>query len=128
MTTQELNSLSHEIIDAAIKVHKRLGPGLLEPVYRKVLTHELRKMGYKAEMEVPMRCIYDDIDMGLAYRADIVVEDEIIVELKSTEENHPIFYKQLLSYLKVANKKLGLLINFSQPTVIQGLKRIVNDF
>ncbi len=79
-------------------------------------------------MEVPMRCIYDDIDMGLAYRADIIVEDEIIVELKSTEENHPVFYKQLLSYLKVADKKLGLLINFSQPTVIQGLKRIVNDF
>ena len=75
-----------------------------------------------------MICIYDGIDMGLSYRADIIVENEIIIEVKSTEENHPIFYKQLLSYLKVSNKRIGLLINFSQDTVIQGLKRIVNNF
>ena len=128
MTRSELNQLSHEIIDVAVIVHKRLGPGLLEPVYCKVLAYELHKRGYKVGMEVPMRCIYDGIDMGLSYRADIIVEDEIIIEVKSTEENHPIFYKQLLSYLKVANKRIGLLINFSQDTVIQGLKRIVNNF
>ncbi len=128
MNSNELNLLSHEIIDAAILVHKRLGPGLLESVYRKVLAYELQKIGYKAEMEVSMKCIYDGVDMGLAYRADIVVEDEIIIEVKSTEENHPVYYKQLLSYLRVSNRRLGLLINFSQDTVIQGLKRIVNNF
>ena len=128
MTRSELNQLSHEIIDIAVIVHKRLGPGLLESVYRKVLAYELHKRGYKVGEEVPMICIYDGIDMGLSYRADIIVEDEIIIEVKSTEENHPIFYKQLLSYLKVSNKRIGLLINFSQDTVIQGLKRIVNNF
>ena len=95
MTREELNRLSHEVIDIAIIVHKRLGPGLLESIYRKVLTYELNKRGYKAIMEVPMNCIYDGIDMGLAYRADIIVEGELIIEVKSTQENHPVFFMQL---------------------------------
>ena len=128
MTREELNKLYHTIIDTSIMVHKRLGPGLLETIYRKVLAYELYKMGYKAEMEVPIRCIYEGIDMGIAYRADIIVEDEIIIEVKSTEQNHPVFFKQLLSYLKVADKRLGILINFSYPILTDGLKRIVNKF
>ncbi|MDE5793898.1 MAG: GxxExxY protein [Muribaculaceae bacterium] len=128
MTREELNSLYHAIIDTAIIVHKRLGPGLLESIYRKVLAYELHKMGLNVLMEVPMRCIYDGIDMGIAYRADIVVEDEIIIEVKSTEQNHPVFYKQLLSYLKVADKRLGILLNFSYPILTDGLKRIVYKF
>ena len=128
MNREELNLLSRKIIDVAFIVHRRLGPGLLEPIYRKVLAYELHKMGYKVQMEVPMRCIYEGIDMGIAYRADIVVEDEIIIEVKSTEQNHPVFFKQLLSYLKVADKRLGLLINFSYPVLNEGLKRMVNNF
>ena len=133
MTREELNRLSHEVIDhevidIAIIVHKRLGPGLLESIYRKVLTYELNKRGYKAVMEVPMNCIYDGIDMGLAYRADIIVEGELIIEVKSTQENHPVFFMQLLSYLKVADKRLGLLLNFSYPVLTDGMKRIVHRF
>ncbi len=128
MNREELNNLSHIIIETSINLHQKLGPGLLEHVYRRALAHDLRKQGLDAKTEVPFRCIYDGVDMGLAYRADIVVEDEIIIEVKSTEENHPVYYKQLLSYLRVSNRRLGLLINFSQDTVIQGLKRIVNNF
>ena len=128
MTREELNKLYHAIVDTAIIVHKRLGPGLLEHIYTKVLAYELIRDGYKVDMEVPMRCIYEGIDMGIAYRADIVVEDEIIIEVKSTEQNHPVYFKQLLSYLKVADKRLGILINFSYPILIDGLKRIVNNF
>ncbi len=128
MTREEYNKIYHVIIDTAIVVHKRLGPGLLEPVYRKILAYELYKLGYKVQMEVPMRCIYEGIDMGIAYRADIIVEDEIIIEVKSTEVNHPVFFKQLLSYLKVADKRLGILINFSYVLLTDGIKRMVNNF
>ncbi len=128
MTREEYNKIYHIIIDTAIVVHKRLGPGLLEPVYRKILAYELYKLGYKVQMEVPMRCVYEGIDMGIAYRADIIVEDEIIIEVKSTEVNHPVFFKQLLSYLKIADKRLGVLINFSYVLLTDGIKRIVNKF
>ena len=128
MTREELNKLSHEVIDVAIIVHKRLGPGLLESIYRKVLTYELNKRGYQVDMEVPMNCIYDGHDMGLAFRADIIVENELILEIKSTQENHPVFYMQLLSYLKVSNKRLGLLLNFSYPVLTDGMKRMVYRF
>ncbi len=128
MNREELNNLSHIIIETSINLHQKLGPGLLEHVYRRALAHDLRKQGLDAKTEVPFRCIYDGVDMGIGFRADVIVENEIIIEIKSTEQNHPIFYKQLMSYLRVTNKKLGLLINFSQDTLIQGLKRIVNKF
>lgn len=128
MTTEEYNRLTDLIINTSIKVHRKLGPGLLESIYRKALAFELGKIGIKAEQEVPFNCLYENHDLGLAFRADIIVEDAIILELKSTEENHPVYYKQLTSYLKVADKRLGLLINFGYPIVTQGLKRIVNNF
>lgn len=128
MTREEYNRLSDLIIGTAIEVHRKLGPGLLESIYRKALAFELGKIGIKADQEVPFNCIYENQDLGLAFRADMIVEDAIILELKSTEENHPVYYKQLTSYLKVADKRLGLLINFGYPTVMHGLKRIVNNF
>ena len=128
MTTEEYNRLTDLIINTSIKVHQKLGPGLLESIYRKALAFELGKIGIKADQEVPFNCLYENHDLGLAFRADIIVEDAIILELKSTEENHPVYYKQLTSYLKVADKRLGLLINFGYPIVTQGLKRIVNNF
>ena len=128
MTHEEYNRLSGLIISSAVKVHQKLGPGLLEPIYRKALAYELRKLGFRAEEEVPFKCIYDGLDLGLAFRADIIVEDEIIIELKSTEENHPVYYKQLTSYLRVADKCLGLLINFGYSVVTNSIKRIVNNF
>ena len=128
MTHEEYNRLTDLIIRTSIKIHRKLGPGLLEPIYRKALAYELGKMGIKAVMEVPFRCIYDDVDLGLAFRADIIVENEIIIELKSTEENHPVYYKQLTSYLKVADKRLGLLINFGYSVVTNSIKRIANNF
>lgn len=128
MTREEYNRLSDLIIGTAIEVHRKLGPGLLESIYRKALAFELGKIGIKADQEVPFNCIYENQDLGLAFRADMIVEDAIILELKSTEENHPVYYKQLTSYLKVADKRLGLLIYFGYPTVMHGLKRIVNNF
>lgn len=128
MSHEEYNRLTDLIIGTSIKVHRKLGPGLLEPIYRKALSYELGKIGIKAVMEVTFRCIYEGIDLGLAFRADIIVEDEIIVELKSTEENHPVYYKQLLSYLKVSDKRLGLLINFGYSILTCGIKRIVYNF
>lgn len=94
MTHEEYNRLSEQIIKTSVKVHQKLGPGLLEPIYRKAMAYELNKIGIKAEQEVPFKCIYEGQDLGLAFRADIIVEDEIIVELKSTEENHPVYFKQ----------------------------------
>ncbi|MDE5998320.1 MAG: GxxExxY protein [Muribaculaceae bacterium] len=128
MTTEEYNRLTDLIINTSIKVHRKLGPGLLETIYRKALAYELGKIGVKANQEVPIKCVYENQDLGLAFRADIIVEDAIILELKSTEENHQVYYKQLTSYLKVADKRLGLLINFGYPVVTQGIKRIVNNF
>ena len=128
MTHEEYNRLTDLVIKSAIKVHRILGPGLLEPIYRKALAYELRKIGLKADEEVPFKCIYDGLDLGLAFRADIIVEDTIIIELKSSEENHPVYYKQLASYLKVADKRLGLLINFGYYIVTSSIKRIVNNF
>ena len=128
MTHEEYNRLTDLVINCAVKVHKRLGPGLLEPIYRKALAYELRKIGLRTDEEVPFKCIYEGIDLGLAFRADIIVEDSIIIELKSTEENHPVYYKQLTSYLKVADKRLGLLINFGYSVVTSSIKRIVNNF
>ena len=128
MTHEEYNRITDCIIHTSVKVHQKLGPGLLEHIYRKALAYELRKVGLRVEEEVPFKCIYDGLDLGLAFKADIIVEDAIILELKSTEENHPVYYKQLTSYLKVADKRLGLLINFGYPAVTQGLKRIVNQF
>lgn len=125
----ELNKISHDIIHAAIEVHKELGPGLLESVYRKCLAKLLRDMGYAVEEEVslPVKFRGEVIEKN-GYRIDLLVNDLVIVEVKSVETMKTLFAKQLGTYLKLAKKQLGLLINFNEVVLKNGVKRIVNDF
>ena len=128
MDRDEINRLSNRIIGAAIEVHRTLGPGLLEQTYRKALMQELYRMGINAREEVEIPFIYKGIRIDVAYRADIVVEDAIILELKSTDYDTPLFFKQLLTYLRVSGKNLGLLINFNKERLKDGIERVVNGF
>ena len=122
------NEISKIIIDCALKVHKEPGPGLLESVYERALSHELATHGLFAECQKPVPVIYDGIELGEAFRADIVVNDKVIIEIKSVEELNPVHYKQLQTYLKLADKKLGLLINFNKKLLKEGIKRIINGY
>ena len=124
----ELNPLSNAIIGAAIEVHKILGPGLLEHVYRDALVYELRLRGFKAESEAVIPVVYKGVKLELAFRADIIVENEIILELKATDKITPVFKKQLLTYLKLSGKRLGLLMNFNEVILTKGITRLVNNF
>ncbi len=120
------NEVSGRIVDAAIRIHQTLGPGLLESVYARVLEHELRKRGHAVEREVPVPVIWDGMVLDSAFRADVLVDNLVLVELKSVEQNAPIHRKQLLTHLKLTKLKLGLLINFGQPLLKDGIFRIVN--
>ena len=122
----ELNDLTEEIIGCAIKVHRVLGPGLLESAYEVCLVHELRKAGLKAERQVALPVIYEGLRLDADYFIDILVEDTVVIELKSVEHILPIHEAQLLTYLKLANKKLGLLINFNVTLLKNGIKRRIN--
>ena len=121
------NALSGEVIGAAIEVHKYLGPGLLESVYRECLIHELRAKRLRVAREVNLPVSYKGLEFNAAYRVDLVVEDKLIVELKAVDMLLPVFSAQLLSYLRLSGKKLGLLINFNVPQLRDGIKRIVNQ-
>jgi len=120
------NEVSATIIDVAIGIHRELGPGLLESVYQKVMAHELRKRGLHVEDEVPIPVEWEGERMEVGFRADLIVEDMVIVELKSVERITPVFKKTLLTYLRVADKRLGLLINFNEALLKNGITRIVN--
>jgi len=123
---EELNKLSGIILDSAIEVHRNLGPGLLESVYESCLCKEfdLRKIYCQRQVSLPIKYKGEQLDAD--YRIDILVENEIIIELKSVDIMHPVFKAQLLTYLKLANKNLGLLINFNVPKLVDGFKRMVN--
>jgi GxxExxY protein len=125
--TVDLNQLTSQIIKAAINVHRELGPGLLESVYQACMEIELKNMRLKVESEVTLPVFYHGqkvIDEG--FRLDLLVEDQIIIELKSVEQVQPVHKKQLLTYLRLANKPLGLLINFNQTMLKEGITRIIN--
>ena len=121
----ELNEISGAIIASAIKVHKILGPGLLESAYEACLLHELRKNGLRVESQVALPVVYDGVRIDLGYRIDLLVEDSVIVELKAVEKFHPLHQAQLLSYLKLSGKKLGLLLNFNVTKLKDGIKRMI---
>ena len=123
------NEISYIIRGAAFEVFKKLGPGLLEIVYEKALIHELRKKGLKVESQIPIPIIYDGVDLEISFRLDLLVEDKVIVELKSTEKIIPVFFKQLMTHLKLTNKKLGLLFNFNVEILKdnKSIFRIVNN-
>jgi GxxExxY protein len=123
----KLNEISGQIVDAAMKVHTALGPGLLESVYEACLAHELRRRGMVVETEVPLPVRYEGINIECGYRLDLLVDGQVIVELKSVAELSAIHQAQLLSYLKLSAKKLGLLINFNVVHLKDGIKRLAND-
>ncbi len=123
-----LDSITRQIIGAAIEVHRCLGPGLLESAYEACLAYELRQIGLKVEQQKPLPITYKDVKLDCGYRLDLVVEDSVVVEVKAVERLAPIHDAQLLSYLRIAEKRVGLIINFHVRVLKNGLKRIVNDF
>jgi len=125
--TQRENIISEKIIGAAIEVHRVLGPGLLESAYEECLSYELVEAGFKIERQIPLPIIYKEVKLDCGYRLDIVVEDLVIIGLKTVEKLMPIHEAQLLTYLKLTNRKLGLLLNFNVPVLKDGIKRIVNS-
>lgn len=126
MTTENPNSLSGMVIGAAIEVHKALGPGLLESAYEKCLCRELELRGVQFECQVPLPVRYKGEYLDCGYIQDIVIDRTVIVELKALDQVLPIHKSQLLTYLKLSDKWLGLLINFNVPILINGVERIVN--
>ena len=124
----DLNSITGEIIGAAIDVHKEIGPGLLEGIYQRCLVYELESRGIGVEAEVPLPVIYKEMKFDAAYRADLIIDKKIIVELKAVDQMSPLFTAQLLSYLKMSSLTLGLLINFNVGCLTEGVKRVVNNY
>jgi GxxExxY protein len=127
MESNPLNDLSYFIIQAAIQVHRTLGPGLLEGVYRACFMHELRKRGLAFVSEQPVPIYYDGVLLDEDYRLDLLVEDQVVVELKAIERVLPVHGAQLLSYLRLTGKPLGLLINFNVPLLTDGVTRRINS-
>jgi GxxExxY protein len=122
----ELNEITQTIIGCAIRVHKALGPGLLENTYEVCLVHELSKAGLNVRSQVELPVVYDGIRLDAGYRIDLLVEETVIVELKAVETIHPIHEAQVISYLKLSGRKIGLLINFNVKMLTNGIKRLAN--
>ena len=121
----EINQITHEILDSAYKVHTALGPGLLESAYRVCLAYELRKKGLKVEEEKPVPIAYEEVKLECGYRMDLLVEDEVVVELKTVDSFTDVHFAQILTYLRFGEKKVGLLINFNVKSLKNGIKRFV---
>ena len=120
------NELSNIIIGLAIEVHKSLGPGLLENAYKECLYYKIMQTGFKVEKEKPMPLIFEEVQLDCGYRIDILVESKVVIEVKSVEALNDIHLAQTLTYLKLGNFKLGLLINFNELLLKDGIKRVVN--
>ena len=121
----EIELVAKTIVDAALKVHRALGPGLLESVYELCLAHELRRRSLQLESQVTLPIIYEGLTIDAGLRLDLILARQIIVEVKAVEKMHPVFDAQLLTYLKLTNLRLGILINFNIPLIKDGIKRIV---
>jgi GxxExxY protein len=122
------NDITEKKIGCAIEVHKNLGPGLLESAYQECLFFELKRIGLKVEKEKPLPLIYEEVRLDCGYRLDLLVEDKVIIEIKSVEALNDIHLAQVLTYLKLSNNKIGLLINFNVLQLIKGLKRVINKY
>jgi GxxExxY protein len=120
------NEISREIVDAAYKIHRRIGPGLFESVYERILRYELEQRGLLVLAQHPGPLIYESVCIEEAFRADLIVQDKVIVELKSVETIAPVHKMQLLTYLRLRGLRLGLLINFNVPVIKEGISRIAN--
>lgn len=123
----EINEITKKIIGAAIEVHRNLGPGLLESTYEICLFYELEQMGLYVERQVELPIKYKNVYLEAGYRIDLIVENEVIIEMKSVKELLPVHTAQIITYLKIANKTKGLLMNFNETKLIDGVKRISND-
>ncbi len=121
------NAIAKEIVDVAYRVHTGLGPGLLESVYEAVMVYELRKRGLQVEAQVAMPVVWEEVKLEVGFRADLIVERKVIIELKSVEHIAPVHKKQLLTYLRLADCRLGLLINFGAALIKGGISRVVNN-
>lgn len=121
----EINQITSEIIGAAIEVHKHLGPGMLESAYEECLCYELLNRRLKFEKQKPIPIVYKEIKLDCGYRADLIVENEVVVELKAQEAILPVHEAQILTYLRFANKKIGLLMNFNVTVLKNGIKRFI---
>jgi len=124
MNVEALNPITGQIIGAAIEVHKELGPGLLESVYKICLAHELRSRGIVVSCEQDLPVVYRDTKLETGYRVDLLVENRVLVEVKAVRDLHPIFVAQTLTYLKLSGKRLALLINFNVEVLRDGIKRL----
>lgn len=126
--TQQMteNELSYKIIGAALEVHRNLGAGLMESAYEQALVYELEKIGLEIKQQIYLSVAYKEMNIENAYKVDLIINDKVIVEIKSVLELHPVFYSQITTYLKLTNIKLGLLINFNTPLIKDGIHRIVN--
>ncbi len=125
---KQVNDITGSIIDAAIKIHTDIGPGLLESVYERLLAQELEARGFFVEQQKSVSFEYNDMDFPLSFRVDLLIERRVVVELKSVETLAPVHYKQLLSYLRLMQLEVGLLLNFGQATLVEGLHRVVNHY
>ncbi|MBU8893633.1 MAG: GxxExxY protein [Bacteroidales bacterium] len=128
MNKEQYNKFSKEILDASIRVHKEMGPGLLESVYEQCLSKELNLRNIKNQKQVQLPLVYRGYELNKDFRIDLLVEDEIIIEIKAVEFLLPVHEAQIISYLKLADKRLGFLINFNVPLMKNGFRRFVNGF
>ncbi len=122
----ELERIATQIVDAAYKIHKKLGPGLLESVYEACLVYELERRGLHVDRQVPVDIVYEELRIEGGLRLDLLVRGEVIIEIKAVEKMNEVFAAQLISYLKLTGKRLGFLINFNVPLIKDGIQRIVN--
>jgi GxxExxY protein len=122
---RDINSISYDIIGAAIKVHSSLGPGLLESIYEVCLIHELNKSGYRVESQKPIAVVYNGMQMKIGFRIDLLVDEQVIVEIKAVDNLVPVHTAQLMTYLKLTKLNLGLLINFNVVHLRNGIKRVI---
>ena len=120
------NEIAKQIVDVAFKIHTTFGPGLLESVYETIMAYELQKRGLRVQRQQAIPVIYEDVRMDLGFRADLIVEGKVVVEIKSVEAIAPVHKKQLLTYLRLTDKRLGLLINFNVELIKNGISRVVN--
>jgi len=123
---ERINTITSAIIKACIELHNDLGPGLFESVYEEILYYKFQKAGLIVKRQVPVPVFYEEIKMDVGFKADLIIEDEVIVEIKSIESIHPVHKKQLLTYLRLANKRIGLLINFNEEVLKNGITRLIN--
>ena len=121
------NEISYKIMGSALELHRKIGPGLLESAYENALAYDLRQAGFDVQQQVPMPFLYKEVKLEVGYRIDLLVNHKVIVEIKSVENLAPVHFSQVQTYLKLSEKKLGLLMNFNSKSLKDGIHRLVND-